>query len=184
MVLSSILDSRASFELAALFVTWVAVAFLGLIAVSLHTRLQHLERADLERKEAAPFKHLLGKTVEEVLNGFALLPQPRLILFLSSSCQACERLLAELRAPDWSTPSAIVWTDPAAGQFRELPPHARLVPDGPRISAALGIRVTPFALVAGEGGTIERASAVNSLDTLNSAMQHSRGVSFFSFSNL
>ena len=85
---ASILDSRASFGLAALFVTWVAIVFVCLIAVSLHIRLQRLERLERQRNESAPFSHLLGKTVAEVLNGFAPRPQPRLILFLSASCSS------------------------------------------------------------------------------------------------
>jgi hypothetical protein len=175
---ASILDSRVSFELAAFFVTWIAIAFLGLIAVSLHIRLQRLERIDLGRDQATPFGHLLGKTADQVLNGFTPRPQPRLILFLSSSCSACEQLLAELKSPGWNLPAAIVWTSLASDRIPELPPHASLVPDGPRISAALGIRVTPFALVAGEGGAIVRASPINSLDSLRDAIKPSRESSF------
>jgi hypothetical protein len=176
---TSILDSRAGFGLAVQFVTWAAIVFLGLIAVSLHLRLQRLERIDLRRDQAAPFGHMLGRTVEEVLKGSAPRPWPRLVLFLSPSCSACERLLAELRVPDWDTPTAIVWTAPTLDQLPDLPPHVTFVTDGPRISATSGIRVTPFALVVGEGGTIVQASPINSLDSLRDAIEHPRGVTRF-----
>jgi len=179
---ASILDVQPSFELAVLFITWVAIVFLGLIAVSLHIRLQRLEHADLGRKQAVPFSHLLSRTVAEVLNGVVPHPPPRLILFLSPSCPACEQLLAELRAPSWKTPVAVVWTVSALDQLPDLPPQATFVPDGPGISAALGIRVTPFALVAGERGEIVGASPVNRLESLRDALEDGRGASLFSVS--
>jgi hypothetical protein len=178
----SILDTRASFDLAAQFVTWVAVVFLGLIAVSLHIRLQRLERKDFERHQTAPFGHLLGRTLGEVLDGATPRPQPRLVLFLSSSCPACERLLAELQAPGWDLPAAVVWTTPVPGQTPRVRPHVTLVADGPRISAALGIRVTPFALVASDGGAIIRASPVNSLESLRDVLKPPHGLAAFSLS--
>jgi hypothetical protein len=168
---ASILDSRSGFQLAALFVTWVAIVFLVLIAVSLHIRLQRLERLDFERSQTAPFSHLLGKTVGEILNGSAPRPQPRLILFLSSSCPSCDRLLTDLQHSVWHTPVAIVWTTPTLDRVPELPPQVTLVPDGAAISAMWRIRVTPFALVADEGGVIIQAAPINSLDPLRAAIQ-------------
>jgi hypothetical protein len=167
---AQLLESRASFELAAHLVTWAAVVVLGLIAVSLHARLQRLERVHQERNQVTPFAHLLGRTVEEALNGFAPRPRPRLILFLSPACPACERLLAELRQPGWAAPAAVAWTGRDAGPPPELPPHAALVPDGPAVGAHLGVRLTPFALVADENGVIVKATPVNSLDPLRDAV--------------
>jgi hypothetical protein len=169
--LEAILNSRPSFALAALFVTWAAIALLGLIAVSLHIRLQHLESAG-QRRRHVPFRHLLGKTLADLADGAAPSLHARLVLFMSAACPVCRQLLAELRAPDWDVPSAIVWTD-AAEPPPDMPPGVTLVPGGPRLSAALGIRVTPFALVVGRDGRVEQASPVNSLESLRDAVERS-----------
>ncbi len=164
--LESILGSRASFELAAHLVTWAALVIVVIIAVSLHVRLTRLERLDQHRNQAAPFSHLLGKNVDDVLNGFVPRPRPRLMLFVSSSCPACETLLKELRERKRETPSMVAWTNETSEGIPELPGYATLVPDGPRVSAELGIRITPFVLVADEAGVITKASPVNSINSL------------------
>jgi hypothetical protein len=176
---ATILQSSASFALAVLFVTWVAIVLLGLIGVSLHVRLQRLERSGGQRIQDVPFRHLLGKTVDEILNGAAPRPRPRLILFLSPSCLMCERLVAELRSRSGPSPVAVIWTSADLAQLPELPSHVTVVTDGARISTSLGIRVTPFALVAGDDGAIIHASPVNSLDALYEGVARPRAASLF-----
>jgi hypothetical protein len=170
--LDALLSSRPSLTLAALFVTWVAVALLGLIAVGLHIRVQQLESGSRQREPAVPFGHLLGRTLGDLLNGSTPSPLPRLLLFVSSGCPVCRQLLSELRATDWDVPAAIVWTD-AAEVPPAMPRGIALVPDGPKVSAALGVRVTPFALVLGRDGRIAQASPVNSLAPLRDALERS-----------
>jgi hypothetical protein len=46
------------------------------------------------------------------------------------------------------------------------PPGITVLADGPRISAELGVRVTPFALVAGDDGKVGWAGPVTDLQTL------------------
>jgi hypothetical protein len=134
--------------------------------------VQHLESGSRLRQPAVPFAHLVGKTLADLLNGSTPRPLPRLLLFMSSACPVCRQLLAELRAPEWDVPSAIVWTD-AAEPPPDVPPGTTLVPEGAKVSAALGVRVTPFALILARDGRIVHASPVNSLAPLRDTLERS-----------
>lgn len=160
----SVLESRASFELAALFVTWVVIALLVVVIGSLHTRLRRLERAGAPPAAAAPYSHLVGRSVAELVDLTAVDRVPRVLFFVSSGCASCRRLLNEIAAPSWQVPSAVVWTD--AWAPTSAPDAVPLIPDGPRISAELGIRVTPFALVADADGRVVKAAPIASLESL------------------
>jgi hypothetical protein len=165
-VIESLLNSRASFELAAFVVTWIAIALLVLVVVNLHTRVLRLERERGTSPPVQPYSHLLGKKIEDVVDFTAGDGQPRLLLFISSSCGSCRRVLDELTSPSWTVPTALVWTDePLATTPR--PDGAIVVEDGPRISADLGIRVTPFGVVADETGRVVQATPINSLRSLS-----------------
>jgi hypothetical protein len=176
IVFASILETRASLGLAIQVVTWAAIVFLGLIVVSLHIRLQRLERLEARRERAEPYGHLIGQTLGEVLNGQALTPMPRLLLFLSPACPSCERLLAELRSSNWDAPVALIWTEDSQQPPPEVPPNLRFLPGGAKISGDLGVRVTPFAMVADRDGKILRAFPINSLEPLRDLLRPSREV--------
>jgi hypothetical protein len=158
------LDARPGLVLTALVVTWVAVALLVLMVAHLHTRLGRLERAGAARPAArpddAPFAALLGRPMTDLTGG----PAPRVLLVLSSSCRSCRRLLADLGEPDWTVPTALAWADGSPGT--PVGRHVEVLPDGPRISSALGVRVTPFGLVAGDDGRIVWAGPVTGLPAL------------------
>ena len=158
------LDSKSSFILAAMFVSWVAVALLTLVVGNLHRRLQRVE-GSLAGNLAAPYSGLLGKALRESLG--ESIPAPCVLVFLSANCQACRRVLGDLPALSLSTPLAIAWTDQAPSPLPALPAGAIVIDDGPKVSAALGIRATPFALVAGENGTVVKASPINSLTSIS-----------------
>lgn len=158
------LGSKSTFVVAALFVSWVAVALLTLVVGNLHRRLQRVE-GSLSGNLAAPYSGLLGKALRESLG--EAIPAPCVLVFLSANCQACRRVLGDLPSLSLSTPLAIAWTDQAPSPLPTLPPGAIVIDDGPKVSAALGIRATPFALVAGENGTVVKASPVNSLTSIN-----------------
>lgn len=177
--LETLLTSRASFELAALSVTWVAVLVLAIIAGHLHARLQRLERAGTTTRRAAPYGELLGQRMSHLLGARAAEPSPRLVLFLSAACRACASLLEELRGPTWGPlQSAIVWTDPpAASQAAGIPPRVHVVDDGPGLSARLGIRITPFALLAASDGTVVHAGPLNTLRSLDALLRPAPGAS-------
>lgn len=158
------LDARPGVVLAALVVTWVAVVLLVLMVAALHVRVARLERAGAARPAArpddAPFAGLLGRTMTELTGG----PAPRVLLVLTSSCRSCRSLLADLAEPEWTIPTALAWADGSPGTA--VGPHVTVLPDGPRIGSALGVRVTPFGLVAGDDGRIAWAGPVTGLPAL------------------
>jgi hypothetical protein len=94
------------------------------------------------------------------------------VLFVSSPCPSCAKVLDELRAPGWPSPTAVLWTntnDAPSSPSTGLPPNVRTLDEGPRISAALGIEATPFLLVVGEDGVVQHGTPVNSLEPLRRA---------------
>ncbi len=147
-----------------MFVSWVAVALLALIAGNLHRRLQRVE-ASLAVNAPTPYAELLGKVLRESLSQHV--PVPCVLVFLSANCKACRSVLGGLPSLSLSTPLAIAWTDYAPSPPPTLPLGTIVLDDGPKVSAALGIRATPFALVAGENGTVVKASPVNSLSSIS-----------------
>jgi hypothetical protein len=164
-VMESLLNSRASFELAAFAVTWIAITLLVVVVINLNTRVLRLERERGSSPPAQPYGHLLGKRIEDVVDVAGGDGHARLLVFLSSRCGSCRRVLNELTSPTWKVPTAVLWTDePPATAPR--PDKAIVVEDGARISADLGIRVTPFGVVADESGRIVQATPINSLRSL------------------
>lgn len=158
-----LLTSRSGFELAAFFVTWAAVALLVLLMSSMHVRLRRVEQRTGGPTTDAPYSHLLGRRVDDLVGAARADDPPRVLLFVSSGCATCQRLIDEVGSPAWTVPSVLLWTDRAAPAERN---GVAVLDDGPRISAELGIRVTPFALVADEAGRIVRAGPVSSLRAL------------------
>jgi hypothetical protein len=157
---ASVLSLESSFALAALLVSWVAIALLVLVVGSLHARLRRLERLDAAARPA-PYASLLGRDLGALVG---MAEPPRALLFVSSSCSSCARLLDEIASPSSSLSTAIAWTDgePPA----DAPAGATVLHDGARLSAELGVRVTPFALVADASGRVVRAGPVASLRSL------------------
>lgn len=165
--LESFLASQASFVLAALAVSWLAVVLLALVVANLHFRLAHLEHAAQPGREESrtPFGHLLGRDLAEVL-GPQVAPGTRLAAVLSSECTSCERILDELRQASVATPLALLWRDGTPSPPPPLPPSAIVLDAGPEISRTLGVRVTPFGLAADAAGRIVRAAPLGSVEAL------------------
>lgn len=163
---SSIFNVRMSLEAAVMFVTWAAVAFLSIIVMHLHLRLQRLERASAPRLDAQPYGHFAGGRLDELIAGTDLPVRPRIVVALSGDCQSCERVLNEIASPLWTVPTLIVWTDHTPPAVPALPASVIIAPDGPALAARLGIRITPFALWADNDGLIVKALPVNSLNSL------------------
>jgi hypothetical protein len=164
--LEALLDSRASFVLAALAVSWIAVVLLALVAANLHFRLAHLERSQRVQEPSTPYGHLLGRSLADLL-GPQLPAATRLAFVLSSDCPSCDRVLAELReagAP--GVPVALLWRDATPSPLPPLPAGVAVLDDGPQLSRTLGIGVSPFALAADAAGRIDRATPVGSVKTL------------------
>lgn len=158
------LDVRSTFMLAALFVTWVAVVLLLLVVGNLRVRLQRLEQSSFAPKETLPFGQLLGKRLNEVLG--ELPTTPRVLIFLSANCASCKRVLGELKSQSWTASLALAWINQQPQPVPDLPPGTIVLDEGPQLSAALGVRVTPFAIVTNEDGQIIKASPINSVRSL------------------
>lgn len=165
-IAGSILTTEASFELSALFVTWVAVVLLIILVANLHARLRRLERAGAGADpRPVPYGHLLGRRVQDIVDTAPVGGLPRVLFFLSSNCASCARLLKEIGSPSWTVPSAIVWTDDAP-PAQPSPERTPVLDYGPKLSAQLGIRVMPFALVTDGDGRVVKAGPVTSLSAL------------------
>lgn len=161
--LADLLASRASLVLAALTVTWIAIVLLGLVAANLHFRLAHLETKSTSGEQSrTPFGHLLGQPLGELL-GSPEVSGARLALVLSSECDSCERILEELRSDAEEFPVALLWRDGDPPPASTLPAAAVPLSAGPEVSRRLGVRVTPFALVADESGRVAQARPVGSV---------------------
>jgi hypothetical protein len=159
-----LLDLRSNFVVAALFVTWVAVALLVLVVGNLYVRLQRLERVQPVPKAGMPYGHLVGRGLRDLLG--EALPSPCVFVFLSADCKSCKRVLTELPSLSLTAPLAVTWVDHSPKPLPALPPGTIVLDDGPKVSTALGIRVTPFVLVTGEEGKVVKASPINSLSSL------------------
>jgi len=171
-MLPDLLDVRSNFVVAAMFVSWVAVALLVLVVGNLHRRLQRLE-SSLSISAGAPYAHLLGHRLWGALGETG--PSPCVLIFLSANCAACRRVLGELPSLTFSAPLAIAWTDHPPSPPPALPPGTIVLDNGPQASTALGIRVTPFALVADEDGRVVKALPVNSLSTISTLVNATAG---------
>jgi hypothetical protein len=163
--LESVLATRASLEMAAFFVTWVAVALLVVIVVHLHVRLQRVEQANAPAGRKAAYAHLLGQRLSDLWT-IADPWQPGLMLFVSRACPTCDRLIDEMRETSWSTPLSLIYTSPAPTASAPWPRVIRVIENGAPISAALGIHVTPFVVRVGDTGVVEEAAPVSSLDAI------------------
>lgn len=170
------LESRAGAAFAALVVTWVAVVLLVLVVAQLHARLRRLERAapaphtsgpDGAGLRAPPYAEVIGRSMADIVGQS---PVPQVLLVLSVSCASCRRLLSDLADPSWSMPTALAWLDGTPGG--DLPVPA--LPDGPRVAAGLGVRVTPFGLVSDDDGHVVWAGPVTDLNTLADRARLSR----------
>jgi hypothetical protein len=174
--LITLFDSKASFELAALCISWIAVVLLALAIANLHARLRQLELAVPVPGRGRPYGHLLGKPIHDLLHHLVPKPPPQVLIFLSTNCRACNRVLSELASPSWTVPSAIVWTDHTPHPPPPLPSNTVIIEQGAKLSADLGIRVTPFVLVASADGRIVKASPMNTLSAVGDLV--SRSVDF------
>lgn len=164
------LDARSGVVLAALVVTWVAVALLVLMVAALHARLRRLEQngpapAADRPLDDPPYAALRGRAMTDLIPpGSTGAVAPQVLLVLSSGCRSCRRLLADLEDPGWTVPTALAFADGTPGG--PTGPHVTVLTDGPRTAAALGVRVTPFGLVAGDDGRITWAGPVTGLPAL------------------
>jgi hypothetical protein len=165
--MTAVLDTRPGVLLVVAVVTWAAIIFLVLVIANLNIRLRRLERQRIEPEEPRrerhepPYAALLGRDLAALTGE----PGVRALIVLSLTCRSCRRLLTELAtAGPPAVPIALAWAD---GRPGEPPPTGfPVLADGSRISADLGLRVTPFALVAGDDGRVGWAGPVVDLTTL------------------
>jgi hypothetical protein len=159
----SVLDFRPTLVVSALFATWLAVALLSVLVLYLQVRVARLEAGRSAVAEDPPFKSLVGRLVPELL---ASEHRPRAVVFLSTTCRTCADVLDDLKRHRWRQPVAVAWTETPAPAFvsrYDLP----VLEAGPVIATALGVRVTPFAIVLGDDGRIRQARPVGAVGEVN-----------------
>ena len=125
----------------------------------LQIRVARLEAGRGAPAEDPPFKGLIGRPVPELPAGDR---RPRAVVFLSTVCGTCANVLDELKRHRWRQPVAVAWTDTSAPAFVSRP-DLPVLESGPVIAALLGVRVTPFAIVLADDGTIRQAGPVSAV---------------------
>lgn len=165
--IETLLESRSSLLIAAFAVSWLATALIALVAANLHVRLAHLERTMAIDARRRPYGHLLGKHVEDLEAGDFVpgsIRGPRAILVLARDCSACDRVLDELgrRRDRW--PVSLAWRHASAASppSRPLPEGVDVLAGGSRLAEALGVSVSPFAVVLDDAGKIAAAAPTTS----------------------
>ncbi len=181
--MNSLLNTKMSFEIAALFVTWLTIALLTFAVGNLLVRLRRLEETIPAPQANKPYSHLLGKQLRELFGESVVTLQPRALFFLSSTCKSCTSLLSAIQAQTWEVPVVLAWTDGAPADGMPLPPNVTVLREGASISAELGIRVTPFAVIANAEGQIIQAGPINSLRALGNLSAEPANFSPHRFSN-
>jgi hypothetical protein len=170
--LIEVLDSRAAFMLSALAVTWVAFGLLALVAAHLHVRLRRLERRGAgvaPPSEGLPFARLVGGDATALFGRET--DGTRVYLLLSSACRSCARILDELAHGGLVARTAVAWTDGPPGTVPPLPGNATVLDGGPDLARRVGVRVTPFVIVADDHGTITGARPITGIAELPPALR-------------
>jgi hypothetical protein len=165
--LVEVLDSRAAFMLSALVVTWVAFGLLALVAGHLHVRLRRLERRGAgaaPSAQASSFARLVGGDATALFGRDT--DGTRVYLLLSSACHSCARILDELANGGLAARTTVAWTDGPPGRVPVLPGNVAVLDGGPDLARRVGVRVTPFVVLADDHGTITNARPVTSIAEL------------------
>lgn len=166
--ITSALDSRASFEVTALVVTWIAIVLLALMVVSVLVRVRRLELAQLEGTpaQARPYSGLRGRAISGLVPPDAPVALPGKLVFLSSNCAGCARLLENLSTLQEAPALTLTWLDAAPEALPKLPAAVSIFTDGGVLARELGIGVTPFAVELDADGVILDARPVSRLSVL------------------
>lgn len=158
----SVLDSRATFVLSALIVTWIAFGLLGVVTAHLHLRLRRLEARTPTGAAAGSrtsFARLVGSDGATLFGRSSA--GPTVHLLLSRGCRSCARVVDELVQGELrGVHTAVAWIDGAPDAAARLPAAVEVLDAGPDIAQRVGVRVTPFAIVTDEHGTVVDARAV------------------------
>ena len=165
-----------------IIVLWVAVICLAVVVLGVIRQvIPYLERIAAGQAEPAgplvsgppvgePLPRFTGRDGDgNIVTAADLRGRPGMLVFLHSSCAPCRILAGELAAADLGelADGLTVVTDPGGTQELALPAGLRVVlQTGDEISAALGVRVTPFAIAFDEQGTVRAKRAVNALEQL------------------
>jgi hypothetical protein len=169
-----LLDTRAGFTLAALVVTFVSIALIGVVVANLHTRLLRLEQASPATRRADPYVRLSGTPIDDLLPAETGATTPRAVVVMSTGCRACERVLDELRQRSPPFQIVLIWNDRVPPSLAPMPANVSSRQGDAQLRARLGTGVTPFALVIGDDGVVMKAFPMSGLDLLIQAMHGSR----------
>lgn len=160
-------ETRPTFALAALLVATIGSVAIAVVIVCLRLSERFLQRMTVGVR-AGSYGRFIGASVDEIFAGTqeALPFRPRLLLLVSSQCRACETLLRQVAAADWSLPTAVAWVDHPSEDGRNQWRRLVVIEDGQRLGERLNVRVMPFVLVFDHEGAVVHASPVNTVHTL------------------
>jgi len=166
------LGLRSGFGLAALFVSWGAIALLAIVVANLHSRLRRLESKEAAATPVRGMQRWVGRALPGVTRD-EIGASVRTILFLSDHCPTCRRIVEALGRvpvdPSFAVAS-IDSTEPPDG----LAPEIRFLDRGPEIGRELDIRLTPLRIVLDAEGRVDRAAPLGSVDELALALPSDR----------
>lgn len=158
---------------------WALVMVLGVLVLGTLRRLAPvLERADLSRSDAAELVSPGGLPIGATVPEFSVFRADRapftekslegsktIVLFLSSSCQPCERLVADLRdgdVPDLGVALVVVTDDPDhADALDRAADVTVLAQDDRSLAHVFESKATPHAFVVDEARRVVATGTPN-----------------------
>jgi thiol-disulfide isomerase/thioredoxin len=162
-----------SFELSALFATWLALALLGL-AVSGLVRQVHMINKVLSSGGATGPR--LGSKAPSLKGSLDLNGRPGLLLFVDSSCRSCLEILPRLGelAKEWE--GQVEFAALFAGGAASTAPNSISVIENQRKTHELfGVSVTPFAVAVSDSNVVVGAAPVGSNQLLDLFVDNAAG---------
>lgn len=164
----ALLDTRASFELSTLFVSWVAIVLLALAVAALHLRMIRLEQ-QLTATPREAFARLMGRPLTELVPQ----PSPSLVLVLSADSIPSRRLLTALATEGWSWSTLLAFNGVIPGDLPQLPPGVTCQNNGAAFATALETSVIPLAILLDDEGRVRSFLPTSSLDAIRSMIEKS-----------
>jgi thiol-disulfide isomerase/thioredoxin len=159
-----------SFELSAILATWIAIGLLGLALAGVVRQVRYLSSAPsithmgLLSGIGRPAPRLTGEAHDWAVG------KPRVVLFASSKCPACDQRIADLAAVAQANPNGVqfaaIYRGSDTGEARAS--EIRMFADQDQAFDELKVTLTPFGLVIDGEGVIKEAIPIGS----ESAIRH------------
>lgn len=151
-----------SFQTSALIVTWVALLLLALVVSGLVRQVHQLSAGTRRARQAGPRPGSPAPHLDAIAPAL-----PALLLFLDANCRTCADVLDEAGtvAGGRGLPVHALYAGPVPGGLPASGPtivHARQQ----RLFTAYDAIATPYAVLVGADGRIDRAGPVGSRSAL------------------